>query len=266
MQEFRSEEQKIRPAAVAGAFYPENPSRLRGMVEELLKHANVSLDRPPKALIAPHAGYIYSGPIAASAFSVLPRDTKRVVVVGPSHHFNFAGLAVSKAAAFQTPLGQVPIDTEALQRIAARPQVQPIPQAHRFEHSVEVMLPFLQVILKEFTLVPIVSGSTSDEEMGGLLEQLWEGPETRFIISSDLSHYHNYDDARQLDLKTAQSIEQLRAHDIHADSACGRVPIRGLIWCAQRHQLRVRTLDLRNSGDTAGPRDRVVGYGAFAFV
>ena len=266
MQDFRTDKHRIRPAAVAGAFYPENPARLRGLVEELLKHNSAAVDRPPKALIIPHAGYIYSGPIAASAFSVLPAGTRRVVVVGPSHHFNFAGLAITRAAAFRTPLGTVPVDAVALDRIASGPRVQPIEEAHRVEHSLEVMLPFLQMTLKEFTLVPIVSGNVSDQEMGEALELLWDRPDTRFIISSDLSHYYTYEEARQLDSKTAQAIERLRAKDIHADSACGCVPIRGLIWCAQRYKLKALTLDLRNSGDTAGPRDRVVGYGAFAFM
>jgi AmmeMemoRadiSam system protein B len=266
MQDFRTDKQRIRPHAIAGAFYPENPGRLRTMVEELLEHSSSALDRPPKALIAPHSGYIYSGPIAASAFRVLPPDTRRVVIIGPSHHFDFAGVAISRAAGFETPLGLVPVDAVALDRIAARPQVQTIEEAHRVEHSIEAMLPFLQVVLKKFTLVPIVAGATADEEMGGLMEQLWENTDTRFIISSDLSHYLEYEQAKQLDLKTAQAIEALRPNTLLADHACGHVPIRGLLWCAQRHHLKPHRLDLRNSGDTAGPRDRVVGYGAFAFV
>ena len=265
MQEFPPDKDNVRSAAVAGAFYPEKRERLEGLVSELLEHATVDLTESPKALIAPHAGYIYSGPIAASAFGVLPPTTRRVVVIGPSHHFNFSGLAVPDCTAFRTPLGDVRIDAAGMSRLATLPYVQSINQAHRHEHSIEVMLPFLQTVLDDFTLLPVVTGDATDEEMGAVLNLFWEEPETRFIISSDLSHYYTYEEAQQMDRKTARSIEQLRPQAIQPENACGRVPIRGLLWAATRHRLTVRTLDLRNSGDTAGPRDRVVGYGAFAF-
>ncbi len=259
---------KIRAAAAAGRFYPGDPSELRRLVNELLADVPPAAGPAPKALVAPHAGYIYSGPIAASAYVRLKpaRDLiKRVVLVGPSHFVPLEGLAVSSAEAFATPLGLVRVDTAAVRQLASLSQVMVLDQAHLYEHSLEVHLPFLQVVLEDFALVPLVVGEATGAQVAEVLEALWDGPETRFVISSDLSHYLDSDAARRIDRRTADAVEKLHPQDISDDQACGRIPIRGLLQAARGHGLRARTVDLRNSGDTAGPRNQVVGYGAFVF-
>lgn len=256
----------VRPPAVAGLFYPDDPRELRDAVRGCLPAPAVAT--VPKAIIAPHAGYEYSGPVAGSAYALVraARDTiTRVVLVGPSHRVAFTGLAVPSVTHFSTPLGEVAIDQEAVGRIRALPQVHVLDQAHAREHSLEVHLPFLQVILGDFTLVPLVAGEASPAEVGEVLEHLWGGPETLIVISSDLSHYHDYATARRMDAATSAAIEALRGEAIGEEDACGRVPVRGLLWAAERRRLGARIIDVRNSGDTAGPRDRVVGYGAYAF-
>ncbi len=258
-----------RSPAVAGTFYPADPQQLRAMVQRYLRGA---LDRAPgtlpKALIAPHAGYIYSGPVAATAYARLwpARDTvRRVVLIGPSHRVPLRGLATSSADVFNTPLGDVLVDKTAAAALVDLPQVQVMDSAHAWEHSLEVHLPFLQEVLREFSLAPLVVGDASPQEVAEVLERLWGGAETVLVISSDLSHYHDYDTARRMDRDTSRAIEQLRPADIDYQQACGRIPITGLLVAAQAHGLAAATLDLRNSGDTAGPRDQVVGYGAYAF-
>jgi AmmeMemoRadiSam system protein B len=257
-----------RTPAVAGLFYPADAHELRAAVRGLL--AAVTPTPPvPKAIIAPHAGYIYSGPVAASVYARLipARDRiRRVVLLGPAHRVAFEGLAVSAAAAFTTPLGAIPVDTIASERLLALPQVHVLDQAHRNEHSLEVQLPFLQEILADFTLVPLAVGDAAPEEVSEVLEILWGGDETLIVISSDLSHYHDYATAQRLDSATSRAIEALRSQDIGYEDACGRIPVNGLLLSARGHGLRAQTLDLRNSGDTAGTRDRVVGYGAYAFT
>ena len=196
----------------------------------------------------------------------LPRDViKRVVLIGPAHFVPFKGLAATGAEAWTTPLGAVPVDLNAVQEICSLPQVTVLDKAHAREHSFEVHLPFLQVVLGDFNIVPLAVGDASDEEVAAVIEALWSGDETRFVISSDLSHYHGYARAQQLDAAAARAIEELRPQDIGEGQACGRIPICGLLRAARRHGLRARTVDLRNSGDTAGPRDEVVGYGAWTF-
>jgi len=278
---------KVRPAAVAGRFYPSDPVELRNLINDLLAQVAPATGRDlealvatggadgtpalllgPKALIAPHAGYPYSGPVAASAYAqFLPaRDQiRRVVVLGPSHHVAVQGLATSSAEAFATPLGLVPVDVEVVRQARALPQVRELDEAHEYEHSIEVQLPFLQTVLHDFALVPLAVGDATPEEVGEVLDTLWDGPETRFVISSDLSHYSDYRTARRLDAATAKAIEALKPGGVGEGRACGRIPIRGLLQAARRHGLRARTVDLRSSGDTAGPRDKVVGYGAFVF-
>jgi AmmeMemoRadiSam system protein B len=261
--------QNIRPPAFAGSFYPTDPEELRSTIEGYLRNVKSVNTVSPKAVIAPHAGYIYSGPIAASAFArfASARDViRRVVLIGPGHRIPFKGLATTSADAWLTPLGAVPLDTEAIKHICALPHVRVIDDAHAGEHSLEVQLPFLQVVLGDFKIVPLVIGDASSEQVSEVAEALWGGEETRFVISSDLSHYHDYATARKLDLATARAIETLRPTDIGEEQACGRIGIRGLLRAAKRHQLRTHTLDLRNSGDTAGPRSQVVGYGAWDFV
>jgi hypothetical protein len=222
----------------------------------------------PKAIIAPHAGYVYSGAIAGSAYASLTAERgviRRIILLGPSHHAAFRGLATSSARAFASPLGDVPLDRGAVDRAEALPGVGVDDAAHEPEHCLEVQLPFLQRALNAFELVPLLVGDATPQQVGEVLAALWDGPETRLVVSSDLSHYHAYAAARSLDAAAARAIETLRWEDLDEDQACGCRPIRGLLHQARARGLRGRTLDLRNSGDTAGPRDRVVGYGAFAF-
>jgi hypothetical protein len=255
-----------RPPAVAGLFYPDDPEALRRAVDGFVAAAPDADEAPPKALIAPHAGYVYSGPVAASAYAPLRAArgrVERVVLLGPAHRVPLRGLALPAAGRFATPLGTVPLDREAAERALALPQVRRDDAPHALEHSLEVQLPFLQRVLGAFSLVPFAVGDASADDVAEVIELLWGGPETLVVVSSDLSHYHDYATARRLDAETARAIEALRPDALGPDSACGRVPIRGLLVVARRRGLRVRTVDLRSSGDTAGPRDEVVGYGAF---
>ena len=260
--------QKVRPPAVAGTFYPGDPGELRSEIRHYLREAAAPGGPPPKALIAPHAGYVYSGPVAATAYrSLAPlRDAlHRVVLLGPAHRVPFDGLAVPTTEAFETPLGHVPIDRAALEQSLELSQIVPLDAAHAQEHSLEVQLPFLQETLRSFALVPFVVGRAGAEEVGEVIDLLWGGPETLVLISSDLSHYLDYETARRVDRETVHAIETLQPESIEYDHACGRDPIRGLLSVARRRKLQVRTVDFRNSGDTAGPRDSVVGYGSFLF-
>ena len=258
----------VRPPAVAGTFYPDDAPELDAVVGRYLDAVEAA-GPAPKALIAPHAGYIYSGAVAASAYArrTAARDEiERVVLVGPAHRVPFHGLAVSAATAFATPLGPVPVDADAVQSLRALPQVILLDEAHRLEHSLEVQLPFLQRLLDDFSIVPLVVGNASTEEVAEVLEAVWGGRETVVVISSDLSHYLDYDSARRLDAATCRAIEQLRPEDIAPEQACGGNPIKGLLSVARARGMSVTTLDLRNSGDTAGPRHQVVGYGAWVFA
>lgn len=259
---------QIRDPAVAGLFYPDDPIVLQQQLEGFLSQER-HVETSPKALIVPHAGYIYSGPVAASAFSqLIPiRDQiERVILLGPAHRVGFLGLAATSAEYFSTPLGLVRIDQQAMNDILSLPQVRVFDDAHREEHSLEVQLPFLQAVLrKDFALIPLVVGEAGADEIAEVIEKLWGGPETLLVISSDLSHYQDYDTARRLDSATSAAIEQLNPQGLDYQQACGRNPISGLLVAARHHHLQVKTLDLRNSGDTAGSRDRVVGYGAYVF-
>jgi AmmeMemoRadiSam system protein B len=259
-----------RKPAVAGLFYPSDPSKLRAMIRRDLAACEAS-GAAPKAIIAPHAGYIYSGPIAASAYARLAlgrEKLQRVILLGPSHRVPFRGLAASSADAFETPLGDVPLDRPAIDGLLQMPQVRLLDAAHAQEHSLEVQVPFLQVILGAFNLVPLAVGEAEPEEVAEVLLSVWGGEETAVVVSSDLSHYHDYETARRLDEATSRAIETLRPEDIEYEDACGRAPVNGLLRVARARGLRATTLDLRNSGDTAGSRDRsrVVGYGAYAFA
>ena len=260
---------QIREAAVAGMFYPDDPLLLQQQVEGLLaREAPASLH--PKALVVPHAGYIYSGPIAASAYSLLPpyRDSiRRVVLLGPAHRVAFSGIAASSAQYFATPLGMMRIDQDAMDSILTKPHVQVLDAAHLDEHSLEVQLPFLQAVLNDdIGLVPLLVGDADPKDVAEVIETLWGGPETLIVISSDLSHYHDYHTAQHLDQVTSMAIQQLNPDAIDYPQACGRNPLNGLLYAAQHHKLHATALDVRNSGDTAGSRDRVVGYGAYAFA
>lgn len=257
----------IRQPVVAGTFYPSARRPLQAMIRRFLEEATTK-GAQPKAIIAPHAGYIYSGPIAASAYARLMTGRghiARIVLLGPSHRVAFRGLAVSSAEWFATPLGDIAIDGKSVKKILELPFVHTSDRAHASEHGIEVHLPFLQEILGNFSLVPVVVGDADPEEVAEVLELLWGGDETAVVISSDLSHYHDYATARRMDRVTSAAIEALRPQDISAEAACGRLPVSGLLYAAQRRGLKARTIDLRNSGDTAGGKDRVVGYGAYVF-
>ncbi|OGS85663.1 MAG: AmmeMemoRadiSam system protein B [Gallionellales bacterium GWA2_59_43] len=257
----------IRTPAVAGMFYPADPRQLAHEVRGFL-HGAQTHPLQPKALIAPHAGYIYSGAIAASAYASLkdiaPR-IRRVVLLGPTHRVAVRGLALPDAEAFDTPLGRVRLDTEAMRAISHLPQVVVSDAVHAEEHSLEVQLPFLQSVLTDFTLLPLAVGIATAEEVAEVLETVWGGDETLIVVSSDLSHYLPYAAAQSVDSQTADDIVHLR-QPIDHEQACGGTPINGLIVAACKHHLTPHLLDLRNSGDTAGTRDRVVGYAAFAFT
>ena len=257
----------VRPAAVAGTFYPGEPAALAAEVSSYLAQAEVPAARAPKAIIAPHAGYMYSGLVAASVYArlkPLAGRVRRVVLLGPAHRVWVQGAAVPSAGAFASPLGEVALDREAIDSLRGFPFVEVSDRAHAQEHSLEVHLPFLQAVLGRFALVPIVVGDASPSEVARILEALWGGEETLVVVSSDLSHYLPYDAARRRDRDTARAILDLEA-TLVPEEACGAAPINGLLTLARMRGLRVEGIDLRNSGDTAGGRDRVVGYGAFAF-
>ena len=256
----------VRKPAVAGLFYPAAARVLAAEVDGLLATATPVADPVPKALIVPHAGFPYSGPIAASAYARLrpARDTiRRVVLLGPAHRDWFEGLALPSVDAFRTPLGDIPIDQEAVKALHALPQVTVRDDAHKAEHSLEVHLPFLQRLLPAFSLVPLAVGEASADEVAEALAVVWGGPETVIVISSDLSHYQEYETARSTDSATAEAIERLDGAFLDGHRACGFIPIRGLLRETARRGLRVVRADLRNSGDTAGGRKEVVGYGAW---
>ncbi len=259
----------IRSSAIAGSFYPADPAALQHQVEGFLSAARAPASAEvPKAIIAPHAGYIYSGPIAASAYARLaPARGRidRVVLIGPSHRVPFRGIAVDTGAeAWRTPLGDVPLDRKMIGRLMERGLASTLEQAYEGEHALEVHLPFLQAALGTFQLVPLVAGDAAPEAVAALLEEAWGGPETLIVISTDLSHYLDYGACQASDLKAAEAIERLDIAGLGSDDACGRVPVRGMLLAASRRGMSIARLDLRNSGDTAGPRDRVVGYGSWA--
>jgi AmmeMemoRadiSam system protein B/AmmeMemoRadiSam system protein A len=259
---------EVRPQAVAGMFYPRDPAELRGDIRELLAGVPAAAGhRWPKAVVVPHAGYVYSASTAAHAYALLApgRGTiGRVVLLGPVHRVPVRGLALPGAAAFQTPLGLVAVDQQAIDAIAGMPQVVTSARVHQHEHALEVQLPFIQEVLGDVRVLPLAVGDATLEEVAEVLEALWGGPETIIVVSSDLSHYHPYDTARRIDTETVQKM--LRGEcDIGHRQACGATPVNGLLLSAPRHGLHPRLLALCNSGDTAGDRSRVVGYASLAF-
>lgn len=257
----------VRHPAVAGIFYPAEPDALRALVGTLLS-GTADRGAIPKAIIAPHAGYAYSGPVAAKAYARLGDAgdrIRRVVLIGPAHRIGFYGLAVPATEYFEMPLGRIPVDQDAVETVAALPTVFRYDEAHRPEHSLEVQLPFLQMMLNDFSIVPIVVGSATAAEVAEVLELLWGGDETLIVISSDLSHYLDYEAAQRMDTATAEAIVALCDDELHPGQACGRTPVQGFLKAAKAHGLKGEMLEVCNSGDTAGPRNQVVGYGAFAF-
>lgn len=259
----------IRPPAVAGLFYPADAAVLAATVAELLAAAPAarSGSAAPKAIIAPHAGYIYSGATAARAYALLQAlrgQIRRVVLLGPTHRVAVRGLAVPGVTHFRTPLGDIPLDGQAIAALRGLPQVVVSDPAHAQEHSLEVHLPFLQTVLGDFELVPLAVGNASPEDVAQVLRRVWGGDETLIVVSSDLSHFHRYAAAQALDRATADAI--LRLHtDLDHEQACGATPVCGLTLLARELGLQPELVDLRNSGDTCGDRDRVVGYASFAF-
>jgi len=260
--------QSVRSPNVAGLFYPADAQELRREVARYVSDGKPGRVDRPKALIAPHAGYVYSGPVAGHAYAQLAGMAdriERVVLLAPSHRYPFRGLARPSVQAFRTPLGEVQVDTRALDSLDDLPQAHRLDTAFAGEHSLEVQLPFLQATLGEFRIVPLLVGDADGAEVAEVLERLWGGDETLIVVSSDLSHYLDYESARGMDAHTTRAIEALEPEQIGYHHACGRVPVSGLLMVARRRHLEAITLDLRNSGDTAGPRDQVVGYGAYAF-
>jgi hypothetical protein len=263
----------IRSPVVAGTFYPADPDTLQRQLTAFMSEAGnarplgEAADPVPKVIIGPHAGYVYSGPIAARAYARLASARgriSRVVLIGPSHYVAFKGLAVDTASAWAMPLGTVALDTEAIGRLRRLPMVGELPAAYAREHALEVHVPFLQHMLGEFRLVPIVAGDAPPETVAAVFDAVWGGTETLIVVSTDLSHYLDYAAARAMDERTAEAIERFDIDAIDSAGACGQIPTRGLLLAARRRGMEIERLDLRNSGDTAGPRDRVVGYGAWA--
>lgn len=260
----------IRPTAVAGSFYPKQASELNNMLEKFLSQyaANDSVNiATPKAIIAPHAGYIYSGQTAASVYSNLEQvkdKIRRVVLLGPTHRVSVKGIALPSNTHFASPLGNVSIDTQSLKKISAHNFVNYIDEAHTQEHSLEVHIPFLQKVINNFVLLPILVGNATPEQVATILKELWGNDETLIVISSDLSHFLNYETASKTDRNTTELIEKFDYEHIGSKQACGCMPMRGLLKLAQEKNMTIQTVDLRNSGDTAGTKDRVVGYGAYA--
>ncbi len=255
----------VRPPAAAGTFYPAEPSELRHLIARYLRDAEPS-GPYPKALIVPHAGFVYSGPVAANGYVLLKpihSQIERVILLGPAHRTAFYGLAVPDCEEFATPLGDVPLDARSLEITLRLPQVHRLDEAHRHEHSLEVQLPFLQFILARFSIVPILVGRVSAAEVAEVLEHLWRDDNTLIVASSDLSHFHDYRAARSIDSETAHLIERCQWQQLSRERACGFGGIQGLLKVAKTMNLQVHTVDLRNSGDTAGSRDEVVGYGSF---
>ena len=259
----------IRPPAVADMFYPANPLILQQEIDAYLYAGTTDNLYIPKAVIVPHAGTIYSGPVAATAYRMLLQYRhviRKVILLGPAHRVAFTGLAVPGADQFQTPLGIIKLDTRALHELVQTfSAVQYSDSAHAAEHSLEVQLPFLQSVLASFRMIPLLVGETGPEPVAAVLDHLWGGEECLIVVSSDLSHYHSYEEAQRRDAQTARQIESYQGDRLAHDSACGRIGIAALLQVARTRGLRVERLDLRNSGDTAGPRNQVVGYGSWGF-
>ena len=258
---------QVRPAAVAGQFYPADPSALSAFIEQALTEARAHLPESaafPKALIVPHAGFIYSGPTAAYAYALLQATSiRRVVLLGPSHRVPFYGLALPEEDAFRTPLGDIAMDREAIEAIRSLSIVDTYGAGHAWEHSLEVQLPFLQTMLDDFSLLPLSVGSVEFKDVAHVIDILWGDRQTLFVISSDLSHYHPYEVARSLDRETIDQMLAMRPVISH-ERACGATGINALLMAARERRMQIRLLDYRNSGDTAGEKDHVVGYASLA--
>lgn len=260
----------VRPPAVAAMFYPGDADTLKDMVNQQVAAGQGFHSAATKALIAPHAGYVYSGGVAGSAYQSIKdqaEQIQRVVLLGPAHRLAFRGVAAPSHAYFATPIGHVEVDHEVLQPLIDKYKfLGVLDQAHQQEHGLEVHLPFLQMVLNDFKVVPLVVGQASPDDVAAVLDELWGGEETLVVISSDLSHYHDYATAKKMDAVTAACIESYNYEDLAHDGACGFYPVRGLMKVASERNLSIHRLDMCNSGDTAGDKNRVVGYGAWALV
>lgn len=260
----------ILSPAVAGMFYPNDADELRAMLENFFKSAKQYASLPvPKAIIAPHAGYVYSGAIAASAYACLQKvrqQIRRVIILAPPHRYPVEGIAATQFNYFATPLGQVRVDHAVLDKLIVTSQLAVIEKAFVAEHAIEVQLPFLQIMLESFSIVPLLVGDANASQVAAVLRELWGLDETLIIVSSDLSHYHTYKRAQEIDRHTAKAILQLNPDALDDGNACGIFAVRGLLQIALEKSLQPTLIDLRNSGDTAGSKDSVVGYGAFHFI
>jgi AmmeMemoRadiSam system protein B len=257
---------RVRQPAVAGLFYSADLTTLRSSVEGYV--AGAASGPVPKAIVAPHAGYVYSGPVAGSAYARVRAhdDITRVVLLGPAHRTPDAGIAASGAGAFATPLGQLAVDTDARDALVGAGLVAVRDDAHADEHSLEVQLPFLQVCLGEVTVLPLAVGQVSPDRVADVLDRVWGGDETLVVVSTDLSHYHDHATATELDRRTAEAVVSRRPDRLGPGDACGVIALQGLLLAAERHDLDVELLDLRTSADTAGGPGKVVGYGAFTLA
>ncbi|MEO5340915.1 MAG: AmmeMemoRadiSam system protein B [Magnetococcus sp. MYC-9] len=259
--------QRVRQPAVAGSFYPGDPVQLRSMVRQLLDRAPVG-DPSPCAMVVPHAGYVYSGYTAACAYRNLDRATPerplRVILLSPSHRIAFEGISVGDYRAFLTPLGEVEVDQEGVQQLASLPDVERDTAPHQMEHALEVHLPFLQETVVHFRLVPIVFGRISGGHLADLVARIWR-PGDLLLASTDLSHYHTYEEARRLDRQCLEALERITPRTMEKAEACGNIGVCALLELARRRQWRSALADYRTSGDTAGDKDRVVGYVSYLF-
>lgn len=260
-----AQQQIIRPAAVAGMFYPDDSRQCTQQVLQLLHDNKAGSSEQPKALVVPHAGYIYSGPIAAKAYNLLkPFADKihRVVLFGPSHRVPLRGMALSTATQFATPLGLVPIDHTGYENLLNLPDVAINDEAHAFEHSLEVHLPFLQTVLSDFQLIPIVVGYCPPESVAACIKQFWGQDDCLIVVSSDLSHYLDYRTAQRIDRHTSDTIVRGEP-TLQGEQACGCYALNGLLLTASENSASIECVELANSGDTAGSKDQVVGYGSY---
>lgn len=261
--------QEVRPAVNAGKFYPADPEFLGKVLDGYLQAEDVGPELPqiPKAVIVPHSGYIYSGAIAGAAFRAWrgAEGIERVVLMGPSHTYDFSGFALPDTSVFLTPLGEVEVDARAVRELKRLSFVRVFEAAHEPEHSLEVELPFLQKLFGEVQIIPLITGTVSAEQVVQALDFIWGGNETVIVVSSDLSHYHDYATAQRSDAVTARMIESFDYMQLTADQACGCEAIRGFLKTGLRREMRCETRDLRNSGDTAGMEAEVIGFGAFQF-
>lgn len=262
------ETKQIRAAAVAGMFYPGDTSALQEQIQAFIREKPNALSQAPKALIVPHAGTIYSGSIAATAYRSLLQyrhTIRKVILLGPAHRIHLNGLALPSVDQFETPLGKVDLDGKTIQKLVNDfQQVSFSDEAHSDEHSLEVQLPFLQEVLSNFKLIPFVVGDANKHDIAEVIAHLWGGADCLVVISTDLSHFYPYSEAVKLDTNTAQTIESFQGEHLGDQAACGRIPLGGLLHVALEKGMRIKRLDLRNSGDTAGSKDQVVGYGSWA--